>query len=390
MNYLQKKKLAFMSIVNRVKGFIRTITGTLPLTLEGCVDEESIIDYTLYGQSVQNGTPTPEMPVEVESVGEKTRNLITATDGYIVKHAENRYIKYDAKTQVFTIHGSGMLNYVYLPETIPSGTTTSIFVEIVNDDYAITKGGLTIGGYAVTGGWANNIEFSATSTKKKSGVATITKDANRLALFVDANASVKNVQVRITYAVCDTEFTEYEPYGYKIPVKVSGNGESITTNIYLDEPLRKVGEYADYIDFENGKVVRNVKEVVLDGGENWRAGTTKTVTQVFRNDGIYFRPRPDAYFCDKFIVANQGDTEKISITEYMYIAVNKTRANNVTDFKKWLSENPTVVAYPLATPTETPITLPNIPTFKGTSIISADTTVQPSNAEIEYYSNVKE
>ena len=34
--------------------------------------------------------------------------------------------------------------------------------------------------------------------------------------------------------------------------------------------------------------------------------------------------------------------------------------------------------------------LPTIPTFKGTSIITADTTIQPSNAEITYYSTAKE
>jgi hypothetical protein len=34
--------------------------------------------------------------------------------------------------------------------------------------------------------------------------------------------------------------------------------------------------------------------------------------------------------------------------------------------------------------------LPTIPTHKGTSIVTVDTTVQPSRAEIVYYSNVKE
>ena len=38
-----------------------------------------------------------------------------------------------------------------------------------------------------------------------------------------------------------------------------------TTNIYLDEPLRKIGDYSDYIDFKNQKVYRNV-EVVDDTG----------------------------------------------------------------------------------------------------------------------------
>ena len=42
--------------------------------------------------------------------------------------------------------------------------------------------------------------------------------------------------------------TNYEPYYNK------------TTNIYLEEPLRKVGDKADYIDFKNQKVVRCIEE----------------------------------------------------------------------------------------------------------------------------------
>lgn len=41
--------------------------------------------------------------------------------------------------------------------------------------------------------------------------------------------------------------TEYEAF----------NG--MTVDIYLDEPLRKVGDYVDYIDIKTGKIVRNVE-----------------------------------------------------------------------------------------------------------------------------------
>ena len=53
---------------------------------------------------------------------------------------------------------------------------------------------------------------------------------------------LSNIQIEVG----DTA-TAYEPYF-----------EPMTTSIYLDEPLRKVGTYADYIDFENKKVVRNI------------------------------------------------------------------------------------------------------------------------------------
>lgn len=58
MNYLQRKKLAFMSIANKIKGFIREVSDTPPLTLEDCVDSDSLIDYKIYGNSFQSSFST--------------------------------------------------------------------------------------------------------------------------------------------------------------------------------------------------------------------------------------------------------------------------------------------------------------------------------------------
>ena len=43
------------------------------------------------------------------------------------------------------------------------------------------------------------------------------------------------------------------------------------------------------------------------------------------------------------------------------------------------------VIYPLATPIEEEIELPNIPTFKGKTVIEVDTKILPSNMEVKYY-----
>ena len=64
--------------------------------------------------------------------------------------------------------------------------------------------------------------------------------------------------------------------------------------------------------------------------------------------------------------------------------------NSESLLNAYLKENEVYVLYPLAEPTETLITLPNIPTFKGTSIITTDASIQPSNAETTYYSSLKE
>ena len=70
MSYLQRKKLAFMSIVNRIKGFVRSAVGTFSLNLSDCVDRSSLINLSVSGNTAQSGTPSPDNPVEVKGVGD--------------------------------------------------------------------------------------------------------------------------------------------------------------------------------------------------------------------------------------------------------------------------------------------------------------------------------
>lgn len=63
-----------------------------------------------------------------------------------------------------------------------------------------------------------------------------------------------------------TDTTDSNYGKYKIPIKLTNeNEESEITNIYLVESLRKIGDSADYIDFKNQKIIRNV-EVLDDTG----------------------------------------------------------------------------------------------------------------------------
>ena len=89
-----------------------------------------------------------------------------------------------------------------------------------------------------------------------------------------------------------------------------------TTNIYLDEPLRKVGNYADYIDFLSQKVFRNV--IVNDD----------TGTQTIEN-------------------SYTGNTDSSG----------------------------------------TSISLPNIPTIDGNNTLNIETEITPSQVYIKYKSN---
>ena len=51
----------------------------------------------------------------------------------------------------------------------------------------------------------------------------------------------------------DTAPSTYEPYGYRVPVTVTNGVDTQTTNLYLPEQIKMVGDEAEYIDFREQK-----------------------------------------------------------------------------------------------------------------------------------------
>ena len=394
MNYLQKKKLAFMSIVNKVKGFVRTLIGIPPLTLSNCVDEDSLISYKIYGDSIQNGTPAPDAPVEIESVGE-----------------------YDASTEKYKIpvraRGKNLLQYPYTETTQEDKGLT--FID--NGDGSITVSGVPTGSsqfifgtIPITGGkkytlyriaenesnirwyWtffdADGTKITEASTLNQIHTLTAPDNAATIKLLVFRGSVGVETSGTIYPMLLEGAITQadYEPYV-----------EPITTNIYLDEPLRKIGDYADCVDFENGKVIRNIKSINAEanGWSSYNDGDEKHATKVYRlpiatlvnNYGYHC-------VCNRFI----GKTRMHIYNGIKGIAANDLQIRlyyvgitdiSIEDFQDWVSENPISVDYILSEPIEEDIELPKLPTFKGTTIYEVDTNIQPSNMEVSYYSSQK-
>lgn len=177
----------------------------------------------------------------------------------------------------------------------------------------------------------------------------------------------------------------YEPYGYKIPIKVSGK------NLYNKNIDEKIVISASGTT-RYGVKINSCNEPITVSGLYTRADfiAYKTI-----KDGIYstYREMPIL----PHTITDTGDTlvlylgaetskfsERISNLqiEYGYTASDYEPYHETTT-NIYLDE-PLGAGQSINYKKDG---LPPIPTFKGTSIISADTTIQPSNAEIEYYSN---
>lgn len=305
-----------------------------------CVMEYSkgknLRNYEIYGNSVQDGTPSPDTPIAIQSVG----NLVT-------DETSEHYGKYDVP---ITVRGKNLLpNSDWM-----SGAHESGFHEQVTKEYITeyTQNSVSFNLSAWTG--VSSPRF------RKDSVKRIVFKINQTALNSDSYANFyiaiqgyddnnNKVGNRVIYdsAIADTGYvfdfstitsynfyakstqfsfcvlarknavshlmvydiayyadrdvTEYEPY----------IGE--TKHIYLNEPLRKASDYADYIDFKNQKVMRQI-EVLDDTG-------TKSI-----NESLGF----------------------------------------------------------VSPPTEESVSLPTLKTVKGTSIMSVDTSIQPSNIKTKY------
>lgn len=187
--------------------------------------------------------------------------------------------------------------------------------------------------------------------------------------------------------------SEIEKGGYKIPVNVN----NVITNIYLDEPLRKIDGYSDYIDFINGKVVRNIGEIILNGTENWKLADIYNNISQFDYSNVLIKKFTTkdniALFANYFGTTNQWSQSWLKDNIALHRIINnkiRIQSSNFTtleDFKTWLSTHNTIVDYVLETPTIEDIELPNIPTVDENNTLNIETEITPSQVYIKYKSN---
>ena len=468
-------------------------------------------NYRIYGNSVQNATPSPDSPVEIESVGDRTVNLI---DYHNLSSTINKGITYTNNNDgSFTANGT-LINtlsaYNFEVPSLEKGVTyyTSCGQDLDEKNrryylFLIIKNTST-----------NTVRYHASNAVNKTFILAENEEVTGLQIRInDATASSITVDnVIFKPIICkNEEYKEYEPYGYKIPIKTSGKnlfdksdlisiyinattgditsianssgnanfisvipGETyvwsgfagntrthyydknytwlssnvqasggtftvpenayyikfckgtpvselqnydiqlergttttiyekykipMTTNIYLDEPLRKIGDYADYIDFKEQKVVRNIKEKVFDGTERWELGGrgTNEVNQRFflsdslilSNGRLLSNILKEKYPGKASIFTQDVEGCNVSNGKYYQIKINKAYLKDlnydvsVDGFKEYLSNlkndnKPVRVYTTLESKIEGTMKLPNINTINGTNIITIDTDVNPT------------
>lgn len=264
---------------------------------------------------------------------------------------------------------------------------------------------LKAGTYTVSYKTGANLRYIAYYNENKEIVGNVWSGrANPFKFTLDKDYLVRIDVERdgnVTIDNFDTFFTDYEIQLEKGTTVTTYTPyiEPTTTNIYLNEPLRKIGDYVDYIDFENKKVVRKIKEKILTNSDKLSAigrgivftesvdivkpsstTTLPTILCSHYSKTAWAYTMPDS--ATKEGVCINSSANLIGFYDSVY-------ANSLETFKTFLDNNELKLYYGLAISIEEDITLPNIPLNKGTNIIEVDTSILPSNMEVTYYSKDK-
>lgn len=337
----------------------------------------------IYGNTVTTGTPSN--PGELKSVGDKTKNLASPT----------YFSSSSTYTGVNIKNNSGVLTF--------DGTSTG------SGAFYIYQGNLAAGTYTIS---ANNYGSSSPSldnylvlyvgtTRDSSDI--IQRSFNRPLTFtlsetkyvyicfkVYSGVGYKSLEIGNIQLEKGSEATKYEPYGYKISLKFLADDTSSDTkiyDIYLSHPLRKVGDYVDYLDLVNKKVVRNTIETVFNGTESWTK-YEDTNTYFINN---YFSRRGENIPCISNTYNGQlsgsassygsGNIwlQSTSTNPRVYIADDNY--TTVEDFKNHLKSNNVVAAFVFLQQTEESVDIPTIPKELAGREYVIDTSVQPSKID---------
>lgn len=180
---------------------VETYTGTLPATLTG-TKAGYLESYKIYGNTVNDGTPTPENPIEPSGCGERTANLWNEDKVTQIQ------VTSDASVVRYGIAFSGSAFALCLI----SGS--NIYYKIKTGDTYGTAGQLSVG-----------------------EVKTIfLTDNQTLLLYGESLTRVQQAIIQINSG------TSYIPYGYKLPL-TSGN---TPVDIYIGDDTLSTDEYVDY------------------------------------------------------------------------------------------------------------------------------------------------
>ena len=378
----------FENVYNKLNntGVVNTVSGN-PIVLKDSANAP-LQNLKLYGSTEQSGTPTPDAPVPLVSVG-------------------------DSGSFEVGVYGKQLLNVTANTQTIKGITYT------VNDDKSISISGtptdttswknLTVnsafnlpnGRYKLTCSGYKDLNncFPVMYYKTDDGSKTLaTLTANKDTVTFEITTGKNKVHLIIG---CNPTYT---PQGERLYISIFP--ESVTDLSYepcnkqiftMPYTLRGTGDIKDEIDFARGARIQRCASVDL-GTLNWAEANNGKQMSSGSILGQVLRPIDNntsaSIICSAYQVDNANNIwngikdKSIGINTNGTIVVCDSNYTNATEFKNAMSG--VILQYTLVTPIETPLTETELNAYRQLHTNKPTTTIlSEADMELDYIADTK-
>ena len=324
--------------------------------------ESAFEAFSIYGKSTQNGTPTPDAPVDIVSVGDDGGITTTIYGKNMVGLENGGYA--NASGVAYEMSSYQRTTKFHLPKGIKvvwrdsNGTTPTDVLQ-----------------------WKENGEFIGSYSYENGGFGAVSVDAYWLAI----NYYLGN-RTKLTWCQLElgTASTSYEKF---TAPQCTGLNNILRAIPVTDSNLATYTDAngqmwcADEIDLERGVYVQRVKRKRITSGATWHY--SDATNRFYSHDGDFEKSvmeKPVRAFCTHF-VANKdsviSDCEFSFVNDttnsyaYRYDAMN----GSIDEWRAFLDANEVYVVGILATSIETPLTSEQIAAYKALKTNYPSTTI---------------
>lgn len=375
--------------------------------------EGSALAHTIYGMSVQDGTPTPSVPVDIVSAKANFK---------CVGRNLNSYPYFQASPAIsngitFTVNNDGTITAVGIAT---ADAYYSIHVRTNENNQLL----LPLGHYKLSGSHpstTNKISIRLGCTRNGEGVVLaetygddvafdITEGDDyfdnkirvNLLIVIKQGYVANNIVFKPTITLADADDTSFEPYHeYTADTDLVLRAIEVTSSD--DYNLVRDGKYyiADTVDWSEDRgytVTRRIKEITINSGDvtvtsNPRYGTVLrtafnpnefSVRQAVRNNLLLSAFVSSTY---ENFVSESGNG--LAFFDGTNLRLRHDSMASTANWSTYLQNNPVKVIGVLITPTTEPITseqaqaLLSLKTYDEASYISSTGSVEPS-VDLEY------
>lgn len=392
------RRVSAPSIVEPVRGEIITVSDASDLPLAGL---------KVFGKTEQNGIPTPEAPVPLESVGDSVNVTVTGKNMFpkaVAGELSNNGI-------TFTSYGDGSYRV--------KGTATSdVTLHYDLEDVVVLKEGMYLHCMNSASAdisflyWYDDFTSSYWALNPVNRISALSKNFGKTITRIGINMkSGSTVDVTFSpmfvFSGTPMDFVPYQsiqtlpistPNGLPgIPVTSGGNYTDSTGQQWV----------CDYVDFEKGVYVQRIGTLKVNGSEVWGPGVNSGIFYTACNDAKRFRDNQSirllsTHFYDpcknweklnpgEVSLYNNGNINQYPGLNWIYVNIDAS-VTTKEQVKAFFAENPCEFCYELATPIEPALSEEQLAAFAALRSNYPNTTVyndKNAGMEVKYVADTK-